>query len=197
MNQTLTEQYLMVTSVTNIYTRNRDHWQFLLEAYSGGVEWQRGNHLTKYVNETALEYEARLNNTHLENHCRSVISTYVSFLFREEPDREFGSMITDPMLEEFLEDSDMDGRSFDSFMKECAIWSSVFGHCWVLCVKPNVGALTKGDELAMSVRPYVNFVTPLTVTDWRWRRTSNHASGCITAASSMTNPSRPAPRRLS
>jgi len=173
MNQTLTEQYLMVTSVTNIYTRNRDHWQFLLEAYSGGVEWQRGNHLTKYVNETGLEYNARLNNTHLENHCKSVIQTYVSFLFREEPEREFYSLQADPMLEEFLEDCDMDGRSFDSFMKEVSIWSSVFGHTWILCVKPNVGALTKGDELAQSVRPYLNLITPLTVTDWRWRRLPN------------------------
>jgi hypothetical protein len=36
-----------------------------------------------------------------------------------------------------------------------------------------VGALTKGDELAQDVRPYVNLITPLTVTDWRWRRLPN------------------------
>jgi len=173
MNITLQEQYSMVTSQTMIYQRNREYWQFLLESYSGGVEWQRGQHLTKYVNETALEYEARVLNTHLENHCKSVISTYTSFIFRQKPDRDWGSLEYEPMLEKFLEDSDMDGRSFDQFMKETCVWSSVFGHCWVLCVKPNVGALTKGDELAMDVRPYVNLITPLTVTDWRWRRQPN------------------------
>ena len=67
----------------------------------------------------------------------------------------------------------MDGRSLDSFMKEVATWSSVFGACWVLCVKPNVGAQTKGDELAQDVRPYVNLISPLLVTDWRWRRLPN------------------------
>ena len=173
MQQTLLEQYLYVTSTNNFYTRNRDQWQFLLESYVGGDDYGRGEHLTKYVNETQGEYQARIGSTHLENHCKSVISTYISFLFREEPKREFGSIEYEPMLESFLEDADMDGRNFDAFMKEVAIWSSVFGHCWVLCVKPNVGAQTKGDELAADVRPYVNLISPLLVTDWQWNRLPN------------------------
>lgn len=173
MQQTLLEQYLYVTSTNRLYTRNRAQWQFLLQSYVGGDDYSRGEHLTKYVNETQSEYEARVLSTHLENHCKSVISTYVSFLFREHADREFNSLEYDPMLESFLEDADMDGRSFDAFMKEVAIWSSVFGHCWVLCVKPNVGAETKGDELAMDVRPYVNLISPLLVTDWTWNRLPN------------------------
>jgi hypothetical protein len=139
----------------------------------GGLEYQGGQLLTKYTNETAAEYSARLNSTHLENHCKSVIATYISFLFREKPDREFAGLDMDPAVASFLEDADMDGRSLDAFMKEVSIWSSVFGHVWILTVKPNVGALTKGDELANDVRPYVNLITPITVTDWRWRRNPN------------------------
>ena len=97
----------------------------------------------------------------------------MSFLFREQPEREFAGLELDPSVEEFLNDADMDGRSLDAFMKEVAIWSSVFGHCYILMVKPNVGAETKGDELALGVRPYVNLITPLTVTDWGWRRNAN------------------------
>lgn len=173
MNQTLLEQYLLATSTNDFYVRNKDQWQFLLESYVGGDDYTRGQHLTKYVNENNNEYAARLSAVHLENHCKSVISTYVSFLFRECPKREWGSLEYDPAIESFCEDADMDGRSLDSFMKEVAIWSSVFGHTWVLCVKPNVGALTKGDELAQEVRPYVNLISPLLVTDWRWNRLPN------------------------
>ena len=173
MNQTMLEQYATVASTNELYNRNRDQWQFLLEAYMGGVEWMRGSHLTRYVNETNNEYFARLCSTHLENHCKSVISNYISFLFREEPEREYKDLEMDPMLKSFLKDADLDGRSLNSFMKEVAIWSSVFGHCWVLVVKPNVGALTLGDELAQDVRPYVNLITPLTVMDWRWNRLTN------------------------
>ena len=173
MIQTLQEQYLQAVSTNLLYTRNRDQWQYLLESYMGGIDYRNAGHLTKYVNETSGEYTARLNSTHLENHCQSVVSTYMSFLFREEPCREFEGLDADPAVEEFLNDSDMDGRSLDAFMKEVAIWASVFGHTWILMVKPNVGAQTKGDELAQGVRPYVNLITPLTVTDWRWRRNAN------------------------
>jgi hypothetical protein len=173
MQQTLIDQYHLVTSSNNQHLRNRDQWEFLLESYMGGQEYARGQHLTKYVNETGGEYAARLNATHLENHCKSVISTYISFLFREEPDRDFGSIEYDPMLASFLEDADLDGRSLEAFMKEVATWSSVFGHVWIMCVKPNVGALTKGDELASDVRPYLTMITPLVVTDWRWNRLPN------------------------
>ena len=83
MQQTLLEQYLYVTSENDFYVRNRQQWQFLLESYAGGDDYTRGQHLTKYVNKTNSEYAARLTTTHLENHCKSVISTYISFLFRE------------------------------------------------------------------------------------------------------------------
>jgi hypothetical protein len=173
MQQTLIDQYMLVTSSNTQHLNNRDQWQFLLESYMGGLEYQRGQHLTKYVNETGAEYAARLNATHLENHSKSVISTYISFLFREHPHREFGSIEYDAMLDSFLEDADLDGRSLDAFMKEVATWSSVFGHVWIMCVKPNVGALTKGDELAADVRPYLTMITPLVVTDWKWNRLPN------------------------
>ena len=170
MNQTLNEQYVAIMSTNLMYQRNRDHWDYLLNSYMGGVEYQRGQYLTRYVNETEKEYSARIDATHLENHCKSVVSTYVSFLFREEIDRDFSNNNETFELEMFLRDADMDGRSFDAFMKEVAVWSSVFGHCWVLVVKPNVGAITLGEEQAVGVRPYVNLVTPLTVTDWYWNR---------------------------
>jgi len=173
MNLTLTQQYLAAVSTNQLYIRNRDRWQYLLDAYIGGISWQESGNLTRYVNETVAEYNSRLVSTHLENHCKSVISTYTSFLFRQEPDRELGDLELDQSIQSFLEDADMDGRSLNAFMKEVAIWSSVFGHAWILVVKPNTGSLTKGDELAQDVRPYVNLVTPLTVTDWRWRRLAN------------------------
>jgi hypothetical protein len=139
----------------------------------GGEEYRRAGHLTKYVLETEGEYQSRLANCPLDNHCQSVIATYVSFLFREEPDRDFGSWEGQPDLEDFLKDADMEGRSFDAFMKQAAVWSSVFGHSWCLVTKPYVGADTLGQEQAMGIRPYVNLCSPLVVSDWHWERNPN------------------------
>lgn len=169
-NASTFQQYLQVTSPNLMYNDYQDRWQFYLESYMGGDEYRSAGHLTKYVNESNQEYDARLYATPLDNHCRSVVSVYTSFLFREEPDRDFGSLIADPMLESFLDDADLDGRDLDSFMKEVSIWSNVFGHAWILISKPNIGAVTMADELASGVRPYVNLLTPLAVIDWKWSR---------------------------
>jgi len=169
-NATTFQQYLQVTSPNLLYNDYKDRWQFYLESYMGGDEYRSAGHLTRYVNETNPEYDARLYATPLDNHCRSVVSVYTSFLFRECPERDYGSMLNEPMLESFLKDADLDGRNIDSFMKEVSIWSNVFGHAWILISKPNVGAVTMADELATGVRPYVNLLTPLTVIDWQWTR---------------------------
>jgi hypothetical protein len=141
-----------------------------LESYQGGEEYRTGKHLTMYKTETGTEYAQRLATTPLDNHCRSVISVYTSFLFREEPDREFNSLQNNINLEAFLADADLDGRSLDSFMRDVAIWSSVFGHCWIIVAKPQTNAQTRAGELEQGVRPYVNVLTPLVVTDWTWER---------------------------
>jgi hypothetical protein len=64
----------------------------------------------------------------------------------------------------------MEGRDLDMFMKQVSIWASVFGHSWIIMTKPNLGATTVAQELEMGVRPYVNLLTPLVVSDWRWER---------------------------
>jgi hypothetical protein len=78
-----------------------------------------------------------------------------------------------PELEDFLKDADLDGRSLDAFMKDVATWSSVFGHAWIIVTKPDVGAVTRADEIAAGVRPYLSLLTPISVLDWNWSRLPN------------------------
>lgn len=153
-----------------IYSKYREYWQYLLESYVGGEEYKNAGNLTHYVNESSAEYHARLRNTPLHNHCNSVISVYNSFLFRVAPMRNFGRLDGSIEVEQFLKDSDMDGRSFNAFMKDVSTTASIFGTCWVVVCKPNVGAATRMDELLYGVRPYVNLLSPLAVLDWSWNR---------------------------
>jgi hypothetical protein len=169
-NEKISSEVSKILEGNDFFDAYQKRWEFLLESYMGGEEYRRAGHLTRYQLESDGEYNARLRNTPLENHCASVISVYKSFLFRENPDREFGAIENMPELSDFLKDADYDGRSLDNFMKDVATWSSVFGHCWILVAKPDVGAVTRADEQAQGVRPYVSLLTPLTVLDWTWTR---------------------------
>jgi hypothetical protein len=171
--ETIASEIAQLTSGNRLYDSYLPQWKYLLESYTGGEEYRLAGHLTKYQLETAAEYQARLRATPLENHCSSVISVYNSFLFREEPKRDFNGLEALPELDEFLRDADLDGRSLDSFMKDVATWSSVFGACWIIVAKPNVGAETVADERYMGIRPYVSLLTPMVTLDWHWTRMSS------------------------
>jgi hypothetical protein len=150
-------------------------WEFLIRSYLGGAQYKLGHYLTKYVLESKGEYQQRLASTPLDNHCKSIIHIYNSFLFRNEPDRDFGTMAGMPELEAFLYDADLEGRSWDSFMKDVNIMSSVYGHCLVLVDKPETNAGTRAEELAQGLRPYANIYTPENILDWQFTRLENGA----------------------
>lgn len=168
--ETLIQDIAAVITGNKIYQTYYPIWKYYLESYMGGDEYRRAGHLTRYQLETDQEYNNRLRATPLENHCASVISVFNSFLFREEPDRELESVEYLPETEDFLKDADMEGRSLNAFMKDVSTWTNVFGHAWIIVAKPNVGAVTRADEQALGVRPYVNLLTPLVVLDWTWQR---------------------------
>lgn len=168
--QTIKTEIDKYLSGNDIYNTYKKQWRYLLESYVGGDEYRRAGHLTRYQLESDSEYAARLSTTPLQNHCQSVISVYSSFLFRHAPVRDFGSISNLPELIDFMYDSDLDGRSFDAFMKDVSVYASIFGHSWVLVTKPDVGATSRGAELQLGVRPYVSMLTPITVLDWEWSR---------------------------
>ena len=87
--QTLSNELRALLQGNLLYETYFPTWQYLLESYVGGQEYKDANHLTRYQLETDSEYRARIRSTPLENHCQSVIAVYNSFLFREEPDRDF------------------------------------------------------------------------------------------------------------
>jgi hypothetical protein len=164
--------YDVLTSGNTIYNDQKARWLYLYRSYVGGKEYRDNGYLTRYQLETDQEYRARCLATPLDNHCRSIISTYNSFLFRTSPVRNYGDLKDTPELEDFLKDADFEGRSFDQFMKEVSTWSLVFGHSWIIVSKPNINAITRADELEQGLRPYVSILTPLTVLDWAFTRSA-------------------------
>lgn len=172
-SQLIQNEIARVLSANDIYQTYRPIWRYLLESYMGGEEYRRGGHLIRYQTEANGEYESRLRSTPLDNHCSSVVSVYTSFLFRQPPYRDLGTLTNQPTIEDFLKDCDYEGRSLDHFMKDLSIWVSVFGHAWMIVSKPNTGAVTLADEIQSGARPYVSMLTPLVVTDWSWSRSDN------------------------
>jgi len=147
-----------------------DRWKYLIRSYLGGAQYKIGKYLTRYVYETQGEFNNRLSQTPLDNHCKSVVHIYNSFLYRNEPRRDLGSMEGTPEIERFFEDCDMEGRTWESFMRDVNVMSSIYGHCCVLIDRPETVVGTKAEELQQGIRPYVTLYTPEQIIDWHWKR---------------------------
>jgi hypothetical protein len=155
------------------FKANYARWKFLFDSYMGGADYARGEYLTRYVYETNNDYMSRIAQTPLDNHAKSIVSIYNSFIFAKPPKRDFMELGDDPLIQDILDDADMDGRSWDHFMREVSTISSVFGHAWVVVDKPEVALTTRAEEIATGVRPYVNLFTPMQVVDWKYERLMN------------------------
>lgn len=160
-----------ITDKHQTYDDYADQWEFYLRSYMGGNHYTEKGYLTQYVSEDKGEYNRRLDLTPSDNHCKNIIHIYSSYLWRVPPTRSFDKMAGDPTLESFIKDADLDGRSFDSFMRQAQVWSSVYGHVWLMMDKPQSLAGTKAEELEQDIRPYVTMFTPENVYDWKYERT--------------------------
>ena len=154
------------------YDNQLSTWEYHLRSYLGGKEYQEGHYLNKYTLETGAQYDNRLTQTPLDNHCRNIIHIYSSYIWRVPPTRNFGIIEQDPMLESFLKDADLDGRSFDAVMRDAQVHASVYGSVWLFLDKPNLTFETRAEEIDQEIRPYVSLVTPENVTNWKYQRMS-------------------------
>ena len=162
-----------ITEAHDAYKYYINRWTFLQDSYQGGYDYFMGKYLEPYLYESRDDYEKRLRQVGLDNHVKSIVDLYNSFLFRKDIKRDYGSIQTDPGLIPFLKDADLDGRSFLAFLRDLSSHTMVYGSCWVIVDKVNSNVLTRADELQQGVRPYVSLFTPDNVLDWKYERQIN------------------------
>ena len=156
-----------------IYEDYKHRWSFYLRSYMGGEDYKEGGYLTSYISEDKDEYARRLDLTPMDNHCKNIVHIYSSFLWRVPPTRAFNSLANNSALTPFMKDADLDGRSFNAFMRQAQVWSSVYGHVWLMIDKPQSNASTRAEELDQEIRPYMTLITPENVFDWKYERTAS------------------------
>tara|TARA_R100000655_G_scaffold108402_2_gene160243 strand:- start:2256 stop:3686 length:1431 start_codon:yes stop_codon:yes gene_type:complete len=163
----------ILTQKHRLWNANIANWEFYIRSYLGGNDYKNGYYLHRYILETPEEFDQRVRHAPLDNHCKNVVQIYTSFLFRVPPTRDYGSLDGDPQLESFIADADLDGRNFDTVMREVQMNASIYGNCWVIVDKPQTNFKTRAEELQQDIRPYVSIYTPENVVNWNYRRAAS------------------------
>ena len=143
------------------------------KSFIGGETYKSGSYLTKYIGENNGEgdqYRKRINSTPLDNHVQTTVDIYRSFLFRSLPKRELGLLAKNPLVREWLLDTDQEGQNMDSFLKTANDQAMVTGACWILVDKPSYKVETQAEEIALGIRAYAAMYSVQNVLDWEYER---------------------------
>ena len=147
--------------------------QYLYRSYVGGQTYRAGHYLTHYIGEDqgpGDQYGKRLLATPLDNHVQTTIDIYRSFLFREAPSRELGSLAGNSSVEDWINDTDQAGQGMNSFLKTANDIALVTGNIWILVDKPTYKVQTRAEEEALKIRAYCATYTPDNVLNWEYER---------------------------
>ena len=164
-----------------LYEANLGRWNYYRASYNGGFDYRNASlgMLRKYLFEDDTpgnQYGNRLEYTALDNMTKLTVDTYRSFLFRSTPTRTFGNLAQDISITRFMEDVDFNGKDFDDFLKEANDMATVYGQVWILCTKGQAqGVITREQEIAANIRPYLKLFTPENVCDWHYETMENGA----------------------
>jgi|MDTB01.2.fsa_nt_gb hypothetical protein len=162
-----------ITDAHEAYKYYINRWTFLGDSYNGGYDFFMSRYLEPYYYESRDDYEKRLRQVALDNHVSSIVGIYNSFLFRKNIKRDFNNLEEDPNLEAFMKDADLDGRTFQAFMRDLSAMAMTYGNAWVIVDKPNTQVNTRAEQLQQGIRPYVSMFTPDNVLDWKYERQAN------------------------
>ena len=143
------------------------------KSYVGGELYKSGSYLTQYIGENQApgdQYAKRIASTPLDNQVQTTIDIYRSFLFRTLPKRELGLLINNPLVEDWLKDTDQEGQDIDSFLRTANDLAMVTGSCWILVDKPEYKVETEAEAIQLGIRAYAAMYTPQNVLDWYYER---------------------------
>jgi len=160
-------------STHTAYNGHASEADFFYRSYVGGKLYQQGEYLTKYLGEQNAPgdaYAKRLAATPLDNHVKTTVDIYGSFLFRSLPKRTLGKLIEDPSVANFMMDVDQSGTSFNTFMKQVTDMAMVLGNMWILVDKPTYAASTQAEQEALGIKAYCCAYTPQNVLDWKYKK---------------------------
>ena len=158
------------------YEEYSERWDFYYRSYMGNEVYRDGEYLQMYWGEGQAPFDAyarRLKSTPLDNHVRTTVDVYRSFLFRNQPTRTLGPLADNPFVYEWMHDVDLDGQGMDSFMKTALDHAIVMGNVWILVDKPNYAVETEAQAIDMGIRGYACMYTPQMVLDWNYSRQVN------------------------
>lgn len=155
------------------YEAHLPSWEFFSNSYFGGKRYRDGKYLMQHAFESLENFTRRQELAYYYNYCQPIVDIFVSLLYKQTPERDFGSLKGDLLFESFLKDSDLEGNSFQEFVREAERYAGVYGRVSVIVDRPSISTDTVLEARDNDIRPYLTLITPEHIIDWEYVRLGN------------------------
>jgi len=162
--------YAELTKKNELYTRFYEKWLFWIAAYEGTEALLDWGVLERHERESQKNYEARLREACGFEYSGSIVDLFNFYLFQKEAVRDLGALANDQQWQLFMDDCDLYGTDWDTWLVDQHKYASIYGHIGILVDKPNISRSSKAEELAEGIYPYVAAYHPPAIWDWRYER---------------------------
>ena len=148
------------------YLQWSDEWD-LYRDILGDVDVEKEKYLPRGRQENQTLYDFRVKLSQFIPESVLAVTKVVASLYSDKPKRD----IQNPQLESFLENVDLEGSSFNSFMEQVAFQLLGYGTVRLLIniKSPEVEEgkeLTRADEIEQAAQPFLVLYSPMSVIDW-------------------------------
>jgi hypothetical protein len=149
------------------YSANLSEWKKFKAAYSGTKALIDYGALSRNTRESDASYRDRKENAYGFNYTARIINIINSYIFQKPSGNDYGVLADDPFFQLFLDNADLQGKSFNHVINDLQRWCSVYGHIGLLIDKAIIdGTRTVSQDLSEKVYPFVTSYTPLNILDW-------------------------------
>ena len=178
------------------YEQLRDYWLFWSAAYQGVDELlklrnyfnnNRRNMIENdyYTNtlelsilqrnrrESLEDYDQRVKTAYGFDYSKSIVDMFSLYLFEKEPKRSFDTLANDELLQMFMDDCDLYGTDFDTWIVEQSRMASINGTVGILVDSPSIDIFSRAEQIKNNVYPYVVTYSPENILFWTYDRDAN------------------------
>jgi len=148
------------------YDKRAKEYEFFEESYKGGCDYVSSGNLFEHAYEDSEGFADRKKRAYFYNYCAPIVNAYNSFIYRQEIQRDFGSLDENPLFAKFKDNVDRQGHNYEEFFRSLSKWASVSGLRFLLVDKPSQEAQTQKEELEGNIYPYLVHIDPQNVIDW-------------------------------
>jgi len=145
-------------------------WRFYSACYDGINAMIAEGILAKHDRESVKNFESRKKEAFDFGYSKAIVDIFNFYTHEKETKNNYSKLGQDELFQQFLDDSDLWGTSWEDFLRTQSKNASIYGHVGILVDKPQGKVANREEAKKGNLYPYATAFMPPAILDWKVER---------------------------